>query len=75
MWVDLDAASRAEAKTLLGWKRTREETIALAVELRARGRLISAIADHVRVGDRYTTERQLASRRKPAVSSGLSSGR
>lgn len=55
-WLAPSEAERAEAKTLLGWKRARSETIALADELRAQGLVPAAIADRLGVSDRYVAE-------------------
>jgi hypothetical protein len=38
---------------VLGWRRTREETIAYATVLVGRGLIVSAVADELGVGDRY----------------------
>jgi hypothetical protein len=54
-WHPCGPAERARLKRTLGWKRSREETIALALELRAEGRSDLAIADDLGVGDRYLT--------------------
>jgi hypothetical protein len=40
-------------KLVLGWRRTRAETVALARELEAEGLMLSVIADRLRVGERY----------------------
>jgi hypothetical protein len=52
-WADLDAAGRGRAKTVLGWRRTREETIAYAAELLAAGLMAAAVADRLGVSDDY----------------------
>jgi hypothetical protein len=52
-WQSPVPAERARLKLVLGWKRTYEETVALATELRAQGLMDSAIADELRIGDRY----------------------
>ena len=54
-WRPCGPAERARLKKTLGWKRTREETIALALELLEEGRNVLAIADLLGVGDRYLT--------------------
>ena len=61
-----DAARRGELKTLLGWKRTREETRAYAEVLRHRGMLLAAVAARLDVHTRYLA-RILA--REPAAHS------
>jgi hypothetical protein len=43
----------AAEEEVLGWKRTREETIALAEELLAEGRMVSVVAEDLGVGERY----------------------
>ena len=50
------AAERGRAKTVLGWKRTREETLAYAVELLEAGMVQAAIAIRLDVSDRYLRE-------------------
>jgi hypothetical protein len=52
-WYSPGPAERARLKLVLGWKRSREETIALALELRGEGRCDLAIADELGVSDRY----------------------
>lgn len=52
-WYSPGPAERARLKKTLGWKRTREETIALARELLAKGRMVAAAADELGVGTRY----------------------
>ena len=52
-WHPCGPAKRARLKNTLGWKRTREETVALALELRGEGRGNLAIADELGVSDRY----------------------
>lgn len=52
-WHDPPPAERARLKMLLGWRRTRVETVALARELLAGGMLPMAAADALEVGDRY----------------------
>jgi hypothetical protein len=52
-WLPCGPAERARLKKTLGWKRTREETIALALEIRGEGRGNLAIADELGVSDRY----------------------
>jgi hypothetical protein len=52
-WYSPGAAERARLKLVLGWKRSRDETIALAHELRSEGRGDAAIADELGVTDRY----------------------
>jgi hypothetical protein len=46
-------AERARLKQVLGWRRTREETIALARELLADGLMIGVVADRCGIGRRY----------------------
>jgi hypothetical protein len=38
---------------VLGWRRTRDETLALAEELLEEGRVLPAVADELGVSDRY----------------------
>jgi AraC-like DNA-binding protein len=38
---------------VLGWRRTRDETLALAEELLEEGRVLSAVADELGISDRY----------------------
>jgi hypothetical protein len=52
-WYSPSAADRARAKNALGWRRTKEETIALAQELLAEGRILLAVANELGVGARY----------------------
>jgi hypothetical protein len=52
-WSPCASAERARLKKTLDWKRTREETIALALELQGEGRGNLAIADELEVSDRY----------------------
>jgi hypothetical protein len=52
-WYSPGPADRARAKNMLGWRRTREETIALAQELLAEGRILLAVANELGVGTRY----------------------
>jgi hypothetical protein len=52
-WFHPDAAGRGEAKTVLGWRRTQEETIAYARQLLGEGMIVSAVASRLRVGERY----------------------
>jgi hypothetical protein len=52
-WSRPDAAARGEAKTVLGWRRTKEETIGYAIVLLDRGLMPSAVATLLGVGDRY----------------------
>jgi hypothetical protein len=52
-WENPGLADRARAKLVLGWKRTREETVALAAELLAEGLLPAAVADRLGVTDRH----------------------
>jgi hypothetical protein len=52
-WYHPGPAERARLKTVLGWRRTREETVALAEELLDRGRVLPAIAAELGVSDRY----------------------
>jgi hypothetical protein len=47
------ATRRAELKMILRWRRTREETLALATSLRDRGRVTTAIAARLDVDRRY----------------------
>ena len=47
------AARRGELKTELGWKRTREETVALAHDQIEKGMIIAAVAAHLDVDARY----------------------
>jgi hypothetical protein len=49
----LDAARRGEAKTVLGWRRTAEETVAYARVLLARGMVPSAIQAELGCTDRH----------------------
>lgn len=46
-------AERGELKTVLRWKRTREETVAYARGLLDGGLGLMAVADRLQVGDRY----------------------
>lgn len=46
-------ARRAELKLVLGWKRTRDETLGLATELLERGMILSAVAARLDVDTRY----------------------
>lgn len=50
---DLGAAGRGEAKTVLGWRRTREETIAYARCLLDVGLMAAAVADRLGVSGDY----------------------
>lgn len=52
-WGNPDAARRGEAKTILRWRRTREETIAYAERLLATGLMRPVVADRLRVDDDY----------------------
>lgn len=52
-WQRPGPAERGEAKTVLGWRRTREETIAYAHELLGRGLMAGAVADRLGVSDDY----------------------
>jgi hypothetical protein len=71
-------ARRGELKTVLGWKRTREETIAFALDLIDKGMIVSAVAGRLDVETRYL--RNLLKRdatpenghRKPSVHAGES---
>jgi hypothetical protein len=48
------AASRGEAKTVLRWRRTREETVAAyALTLLEQGLMIRPVADRLGIGERY----------------------
>jgi hypothetical protein len=62
-WWRFDAAERGEAKTILRWGRTREETIAYAERLLESGLSREAVADRLRVSDDYL--RRLLDPRKP----------
>jgi hypothetical protein len=52
-WLSPGPAERGEAKTVLGWRRSREETIAYAERLLGQGLILSAVAHRLGVGDRY----------------------
>jgi len=52
-WHRPGPAARGEAKTILRWRRTEEETIAYARQLLGEGFMLAAVADRLRVGDRY----------------------
>jgi hypothetical protein len=54
-WYSPGAAERARLKKVLGWRRSRQETVALAEELLDEGRMLSAVADELAVGTRYLT--------------------
>jgi hypothetical protein len=64
-WHQPIAAERARLKKVLGWRRTREETIALAEELLEEGRVLTAVADDLGVSDRYL--RRLVFERSPTA--------
>jgi hypothetical protein len=49
----LDAAGRGEQKTILGWRRTAEETAAYARTLIAAGMMLAAVAARFDVEDDY----------------------
>jgi DNA invertase Pin-like site-specific DNA recombinase len=51
-WRTSPAADRGRAKSILGWRPTREETVAYARELIAGGLMASAVADRLQVSDR-----------------------
>ena len=52
-WGNPGAAARGEAKTILRWRRTEEETVAYARQLLDEGLILAAVADRLRIGDRY----------------------
>jgi hypothetical protein len=52
-WYSPNAAERGAAKTVLGWRRSREETLAYALELVGQGLGLAAVADRLRVSDDY----------------------
>lgn len=52
-WYRPGPADRARLKMVLGWKRTRDETIALALDLLGQGLLEQVVADRIGVSDRY----------------------
>ena len=59
-----DAAERGRCKTLLGWRRTREETEAYAAALLAAGMVPVAVANRLRILDDYL--QRVTDARKPA---------
>jgi hypothetical protein len=76
-WERPGPAERARCKLVLGWKRTFEETVALAEDLLAEGLVVSAVRDSLRIGDRQL-RRVLAElrqaengSRKPSVQAGV----
>lgn len=52
-WHQVGAAERARLKGVLGWKRTREDTLAYADELLASGLLEVVVANRLEVSPRY----------------------
>jgi hypothetical protein len=52
-WNHPSATDWGEAKTILGWRRTREETLPYAQELLGRGLMPAAVADRLRISDEY----------------------
>jgi hypothetical protein len=52
-WHRPGPAERARLKGVLGWRRTREETLALAHELLDDGRMIATVSDDLGVSRRY----------------------
>jgi hypothetical protein len=52
-WHQPGAVERARLKKVLGWRRTQEETTALAQELLEDGLVLAAVADELGVSDRY----------------------
>jgi hypothetical protein len=52
-WYSPGPAQRARLKKTLGWKRTKEETLAWARELLAEGRMVAPIARELGVEARY----------------------
>jgi hypothetical protein len=52
-WLAPGPAGRGEAKTVLGWRRTRDETVAYALELLDEGLVLAAVASRLRIGERY----------------------
>ena len=52
-WHSPGPAERARLKIVLRWRRTREETVALARELLAEGLMLQVVADRVGVDHRY----------------------
>lgn len=73
-WAELGPADRARCKLVLGWRRTREETVALAAELLAEGLVGAAVASKLNVSPRYlrqvladTSETSVLSTLDPSV--------
>jgi len=52
-WYAPGPAERARLKLILRWKRTRDESLALALEMLAAGRSRKAVADELGVTDRH----------------------
>lgn len=52
-WHRPGPAESARLKVVLGWRRTREETLALADELLGKGLLERVVADRLKVSHRY----------------------
>ncbi len=52
-WHSPGPGERARLKIVLRWRRTREETVALACELLAEGLMLQVVADRVGVDHRY----------------------
>jgi hypothetical protein len=67
-----DAAARGRAKTILGWRRTREETAAYAQELLDSGLVPAAVADRLKVADDYL--RRVLDCPKPARNPSIHAG-
>ncbi len=63
-WYSPGPAERARLKEVLGWRRTRVETVALAHELLEHGLIERAVAVHLDVSDRYL-RRLLAGHQPP----------
>jgi hypothetical protein len=53
LWYRPGPAKRARLKQVLGWRRTRDETRALAVELLEQGLIEKAVDLRLEVSDRY----------------------
>lgn len=53
LWHRPRPAERARLKMVLGWKRTRDETTALALDLVDQGLIERVVADRLGVSDRY----------------------
>ena len=66
-WHQPASAERARLKTILGWKRTREETEALATELLEQGLLERVVADRLGVSDRYLRRLVAGSQATPRI--------